>query len=331
VVSWGQAVLAGADSLNKGGYSVTVYESDQRPGGILRYGIPDFKLEKWVVERRIELMREEGINFETGVIVGEDLSYRFLKKRFDALCMACGAGEPRDLKVPGRHLKGIHFAMDYLCGQNRRNSGEAISPSEKIHAGGKTVLVIGGGDTGSDCVGTALRQGARRVLQFEILPKPPESRSTSDPWPLWPRILRTTHAHEEGGKRRWAVMTEAFVGEEDRVRAVKCVEVDWPVAEDGGSKGPVEKPGTGFEETVDLVILAMGFTAPTRNNIVDELSVQRNERGHIQADSLGMTSVEGLFVAGDMALGQSLVVKAIADGRRTAQGIMEFLGRKKVS
>ena len=329
VVGSGPAGLAVADTLNKGGYAVTVYESAQRPGGILRYGIPDFKLEKWVVERRISLMREEGVQFETGVMVGEDLSYRFLKQRFDALCMACGAGEPRDLNIPGRNLTGIHFAMDYLCQQNQKVSGEVVSPSDAIHAGGKTVLVIGGGDTGSDCVGTALRQGAKKVLQFEILPEPPLTRSTSNPWPMWSQVLRTTHAHEEGGKRRWAVMTQAFLGEQDRVTGVKCVEVAWPVGEDGGPAGPVEKPGTHFEESVDLVILAMGFTGPARNRIVDDLGIRLDHRGNIQADRRGMTNVEGIFVAGDMALGQSLVVKAIADGRKAAYGIMEFLEGKR--
>ena len=329
VVGSGPAGLAVADTLNKGGYAVTVYESARHPGGILRYGIPDFKLEKWVVERRISLMREEGVLFETGVMVGEDLSYRFLKQRFDVLCLACGAGEPRDLNIPGRNLTGIHFAMDYLYQQNRKVSGETVPPSDAIDAGGKNVLVIGGGDTGSDCVGTALRQGAKKVLQFEILPKPPLTRSASNPWPLWSKILRSTHAQEEGGERRWAVMTRGFVGDQGKVTGVKCVEVAWPEGEDGSPTGPVEKSGTQFEQAADLVILAMGFTAPTRNRIVDDLGIQLDHRGNIQADRHGMTSMAGIFVAGDMALGQSLVVKAIADGRRTAHGIMEFLGENK--
>ena len=236
---------------------------------------------------------------------------------------------PGDLNIPGRNLTGIHFAMDYLCQQNRKISGEAVTLTDAIHAGGKKVLVIGGGDTGSDCVGTALRQGAERVFQFEILPEPPVNRSASNPWPLWPQILRSTHAHEEGGERRWAVMTREFLGDQGRVTGVKCVEVEWPASEKGRMPGPVAKPGTQFEQAVDLVILAMGFTAPTQNKIVDDLGVQLNDRGHIQAGSRGMTSVEGIFVAGDMALGQSLVVKAIADGRRTAQGIMKFLGEKR--
>ena len=325
VIGSGPAGLAVADTLNKGGYPVTVFESAEHPGGILRYGIPDFKLEKWVVERRISLMREQGVLFETGVIVGEDLSYRFLKKRFDVLCLACGASEPRDLNIPGRNLLGIHFAMDYLCRQNRTISGKSVPPSEAIHAGGKNVLVIGGGDTGSDCVGTALRQGAKKVLQFEIMPEPPVSRPASNPWPLWPRVLRSTHAHEEGGERRWAVMTQEFLGDQDRVTGVKCVEVAWPEGKNGNPAGPAGKPGTEFEVAVDLVILAMGFTGPARNNIVDDLGIQLDERGNIQPDPFGMTSVDGIFVAGDMALGQSLVVKAIADGRKTAHGIMEFL------
>ncbi|EFK10970.1 glutamate synthase subunit beta [delta proteobacterium NaphS2] len=329
VIGSGPAGLAVADTLNKAGCLVTVFESNQHPGGILRYGIPDFKLEKWVVERRVALMRNEGVLFETGVTVGEDLSYRFLKQRFDALCMACGAGAPRDLKIPGRELQGVHFAMDYLIQQNCRNSGEIITPAEKIHAAGKKVLVIGGGDTGSDCVGTALRQGAKEVWQFEILPEPPVERPASSPWPVWPQILRTTHAHKEGGKRRWAVMTQEFLGRRGMVTGVECVEVDWKQGKDGRLTGPVEKAGTRFRQDSDLVVLAMGFTAPTPNRIVDDLGIQINERGHIQADHWGMTSVEGIFAAGDMALGQSLVVKAIADGRRTARGIMKFLGEKK--
>ena len=328
VVGSGPAGLAVADTLNKGGYPVTVFESAERPGGILRYGIPDFKLEKWVVDRRIALMKEEGVTFETGVVVGEDLSYRFLEQRFDALCLACGAGTPRDLDIPGRNLKGIHFAMDYLCRQNRTLSGEAVSPSAMIHAKGKSVLVLGGGDTGSDCVGTALRQGAGKVFQFEILPEPAGTRPSSTPWPTWPRILRTTHAHEEGGERRWAVMTREFVGDRDRVTGAKCVEVEWPVGEDGRLTGPEEKPGTRFEQPVDLVILAMGFTGPGKNRIVDDLGIQLNDRGHIKGNRHGMTSAEGVFVAGDMGLGQSLVVKAIADGRKAARGIIEFLEGK---
>ncbi len=331
VVGSGPGGLAVADTLNKAGITVTVFESAEHPGGILRYGIPDFKLEKWVVARRIALMKEEGVKFETGVVVGEDLSYRFLKQRFDALCLACGAGKPRDLNISGRNLAGIHFAMDYLCGQNRRLSGEAVVPSERIHAKGKSVLVIGGGDTGSDCVATALRQGAKRVLQFEILPRPSETRPASTPWPMWPQVLRTTHAHQEGGERRWAVMTREFMGEKGTLTGVRCVEVEWAAGADGRLTGPREKPGTGFEQAVDLVILAMGFTGPTQNRMVDDLGIQFNDRGHIGSDSRGMTSVEGVFVAGDMGLGQSLVVRAIADGRKTAHGIMDFLeGNKRL-
>jgi len=327
VIGSGPAGLAVADSLNRAGYQVTVYDNAKYPGGILRYGIPDFKLEKWIVERRIKLMEKQGVVFEMGISVGEDISYRYLTKRFDAICMACGAREPRDISIPGRDLKGIFFAMDYLTQQNKRVSKETIIPSKEISAAGKTVVVLGGGDTGSDCLGTALRQGAKKVYQFEILPKPPVKRSVLTPWPLWPIQLRQTHAHKEGGELRWSVMTKAFVGDNNTLKKLKCVEVEWKSKAKGGPLVPIEKDGTDFEVEADLVLLAMGFLGPEKNRIFEDMGILFDQRGNVKSDEKKMTNVDGVFVAGDISLGQSLVVRAIADGQRSARGIMKYLGK----
>jgi glutamate synthase (NADPH) small chain len=326
VVGSGPAGLSVADSLNRAGYRVTVYDRNRQPGGILRYGIPDFKLEKWVIHRRIERMEQEGVVFEMGVSVGEDLSPRYLKNRYDAVCLAGGSEAPRDLVVPGRELQGIHFAMPYLVQQNRRVAGEFVE-EEEITARDKRVIVIGGGDTGSDCLGTALRQGARAVYQFEILPKPPEERGQSTPWPMWPHKIRETHAHKEGGERRWGVMTKEFMGE-SRVEKLRCVEVDWTPSESGGSS-PIERAGTEFVIEADLVLLAMGFTGPGNHRLLGEMGVALDPRGNVDRDSEQMTRVEGVFSAGDMAQGQSLVVRAIADGRKVAEGVIRYLERKR--
>jgi glutamate synthase (NADPH/NADH) small chain len=311
--------------LNRAGYQVVVFDEARYPGGILKYGIPDFKLEKWVVERRIHLMEARGVRFEMGVRVGTDISYHYLQDRFQAICLACGAREPRDLDVPGRELSGIDFAMTYLTGQNKRIQGETLSPSEDINTKGKNVLVIGGGDTGSDCLGTAIRQGAKQVYQFEILPKPPEKRAPSTPWPEWPMMLRESHAHKEGGKCYWSVMTKTFEGEEGQVKKVKAVEVEWKPRQEGGPPVPVEKPGTGFELEVDLVLLAMGFLGPEKSGITEALNFEKDNRSNIIGNDKNMTSIPGVFVAGDMRQGQSLVVRAIADGRKAAKGIMTWL------
>lgn len=324
VIGGGPAGLAVADTLNKAGYRVTVFDTQKRPGGILRYGIPDFKLEKWVVDRRIRLMEGEGVHFEMGVSVGEDVSYRYLEGRFDAICMACGAREPRDLSIPGRDLQGIHPAMDYLVQQNKRGAGEPLGPAAEIGAGGKKVVIIGGGDTGSDCLGTALRQRAEKVTQLEILPRPPRERSETTPWPMWPLMMRETHAHKEGGELRWSVSAKAFQGDRGRVKSIRCSEVDWDRGEDGALKTPRERPGTEFEVEADLVLLAMGFAGPGKNRIVEELGIEKDLRGNVKADANNMTNVSGVFVAGDMGTGQSLVVRAIADGRRAALGIQRF-------
>jgi glutamate synthase (NADPH/NADH) small chain len=329
IIGSGPAGLAVADTLNRAGYRITVYDDARYPGGILRYGIPDFKLEKWAVDRRISLMEEEGVVFETGITVAEDISYRYLTRHFNAVCLACGAREPRELNVPGRDLKGIYFAMDYLTQQNKRVSGEISDSSEAITAKGKTVVVIGGGDTGSDCLGTALRQGAKKVYQLEILPKPPADRSESTPWPMWPLMLRQTHAHEEGGELLWSVMTKEFSGEDGILKKLLCAEVEWVATEEGKPLVPVEKAGTDFEVEADMVLLAMGFLGPGKNRLIEELGIALDSLGNVKVDERHMTNIEGLFVAGDMTRGQSLVVRAIGDGRKAARGITAYLNKAR--
>ncbi len=329
VIGSGPAGLAAADCLNRAGYRVVVYDDAAKPGGILRYGIPDFKLEKSVVDRRVRLMEAEGVVFECRTVVGEDLSYRYLKSRFDAICFSAGAREARELKVPGRELAGIRPAMDFLTQQNMRLGGEPVDPAQEVLAGGRHVLVIGGGDTGSDCVGTSIRQGAASVTQVEILPKPPETRSPGTPWPQWPHMLRVSSSHLEGCDRRWAVATQAFTGKDGRVTGVKCVEVEWQAPEGGGRPVMKTKAGSEFTLAADLVLLAMGFTGPVRNAIIDSLPMSRDAGGNLCRDARNMTSVEGIFVSGDMSQGASLVVRAIADGRKAAAGIAAYLAERR--
>lgn len=327
VIGSGPSGMAAADTLNHAGYCVTIFDSDSRPGGILRYGIPDFKLEKWVIDRRIQIMKEEGVEFEMSAAIGDDISARFLKSRFDVILIAGGARQPRSLDVPGNDLQGIHFALDYLVGQNLRNARESPADAMDIRADNKNVVIIGGGDTGSDCLGTALRQGAKQVCQIEILPKPPPARSSATPWPLWPHMLRESSSHKEGGKRLWSVATKAFIGSNGQLSAVRCMEVEWLPPENG--KPPVmrEKPGSEFELQADLALIAMGFTGCKKNRFIEDLNIAQNDRGLIPSNSDCMTSAPGIFVAGDMHRGASLVVHAIADGRKAAEGILRWLAR----
>ncbi|MDH4183489.1 MAG: glutamate synthase subunit beta, partial [Nitrospinota bacterium] len=322
VVGSGPAGLATADQLNKAGHLVTVFERADEAGGLLRYGIPDFKLEKIVVERRINLMREEGIIFKTGVNVGFDISAAGLLEEFDAVALAGGSTIPRDLPIPGRNLKGVHFAMEYLTQNNRRVSGKPIASGSEIVAKGKNVLVIGGGDTGSDCVGTSIRLGAASVTQIELLPKPPEGRTGETPWPTHPgpRMLSTSTSQEEGCEREWSVLSKAFIDDgKGNLAGVDYVRLNWE-----GSKFS-EIPGSGGRYKAELVFLAMGFLHPQHEGMLDQLGVEKDTRGNVKTDDNYRTSVEKVFAAGDMRRGQSLVVWAISEGRECAREIDKFL------
>lgn len=318
IVGSGPAGLAAAQQLTRAGHSVTVYEKADRIGGLLRYGIPDFKMEKWVIDRRLDQMIAEGVKFETNVNVGVDVTGDALTRQFDAVCLALGAEQPRDLPVPGRDLDGIHFAMEYLIQQNQVVAGDSL-PIEQITAKDKRVVIIGGGDTGSDCLGTTHRQGCKDVHQFELLPEPPPQRAESTPWPLWPMQLRSSHAHEEGCDRQWSVSTTKFSGDNGCVGKLHAHRV----AFEGGKFIPV--PRTEFEMEVDLVLLAMGFTGPVKNGLLDSLGVEYDARGNVAVDRNFMTSQEGIFAAGDTKRGASLIVWAIAEGRKAASGIDAYL------
>jgi NADPH-dependent glutamate synthase beta subunit-like oxidoreductase len=304
---------------------VVVFEKSDRIGGLLRYGIPDFKLEKWVIDRRLDQMRAEGVAFETGVNAGEDVSAAYLLRSFDAIVLAAGATAPRDLPIPGRDLRGIHFAMEFLTQQNRRNAGDAIPGGEEISAAGKHVVIIGGGDTGSDCIGTSRRQGAASITQIELLPKPPENRLPTNPWPTWPVVLRTSSSQEEGCERLWSVQTKELLGEEGGVRKLSCVKLDWSDPDPAGRRTFREIPGSAFELRADLVLLAMGFVHVEHGPLVRDLGVATDARGNLVADRNCMTNVPGVFGAGDAVMGASLVVSAINLGRLAAEGADRYL------
>ncbi|OLC38532.1 MAG: glutamate synthase [Candidatus Rokubacteria bacterium 13_1_40CM_4_69_5] len=320
VVGSGPAGLAAADQLNRAGHWVTVFERSDRIGGLLRYGIPEFKMEKRFLDRRLQVLEKEGIIFRTNVDVGG----REVMGEFEAIVLACGAGWPRDLPVPGRELQGIHFAMDYLTLQNRRCEGDRVPEEGFITASGKQVVIIGGGDTGADCLGTVHRQGALSVHQFELLPKPPAARAPDNPWPQWPNVFRVSPAHEEGGERVYAISTQRFIGDErGHVRQLQALKVE--MARGGGRVEFKPIPGTEFMLAVDLVLLAMGFLGPEREGPVEELGLRLTERGNVWRDQNWMTSVPGVFTCGDMQRGQSLIVWAIAEGRSCARGVDLYL------
>jgi glutamate synthase (NADPH) small chain len=324
VIGSGPAGLAAAEQLNRAGHYVTVFEKSDRIGGLLRYGIPEFKMEKRILNRRLSVMEEEGVQFRTSVNVGVDVALEQLKADFDAIVLAGGAGMPRDLQVPGRELKGIHFAMEYLTLSNRRVEGDQVPDDQFISARGKRVVIIGGGDTGADCLGTVHRQGARSVHQFELLPRPPDTRAADNPWPLWPNVFRVSTAHEEGGERVFSVSTQRFSGDEQgHVKALHGANVEL-VRKDGRMSFETI-PGTEFSMDVDLVLLAMGFLGPERQGLLNNFGVQITERGNVWRDRNWMTSVPGVFTAGDMQRGQSLIVWAIAEGRSAARGVDLFL------
>ena len=325
VVGSGPAGLAAAQQLNRAGHWVTVFERADRIGGLLRYGIPDFKLDKKILDRRLQLMEAEGIDFQPGVNVGVDVTAKQLLAAFDAVVLTGGSTIPRDLKVPGRELKGIHFAMDYLTQQNRVNAGDDIPPEQRITAEGKRVAIIGGGDTGADCLGTVIRQGAKEVYQIELMPKPPLERDElTQPWPTYPMILRTSSAHEEGGIREWSINTKWFEGDEHgNVKRLHAVRLEW-YTDSSGRRQFREIPGSEFSLEVDLVLLAMGFLHPQHDGLLDSLGVEYDERGNVKTIHYA-TSVPGVFAAGDMRRGQSLIVWAISEGREAAHYVDKYL------
>jgi glutamate synthase (NADPH/NADH) small chain len=324
VVGSGPAGLAAAAQLNQAGHLVTVFERADRVGGLLRYGIPEFKMEKSILDRRLDIMTAEGVIFRTNANVGVNVSVDELKKDYDAVLLAGGATLPRDLPIPGRDLQGIHFAMDYLPLQNKRCEGDTVPEKEFISAEGKKVVIIGGGDTGADCLGTAHRQGATSVVQFELLPKPPQNRTLENPWPNWPNIFRTSSAHEEGGDREFSILTKEFIGENGKVKKLNTVRVEF--VDDGtGRKVMKEVPDSAVTLEADLVLLAMGFLGPERKGMLDQLGVAINERGNVTTDAEKMTSIPGIFAAGDMSRGQSLVVWAIREGRQAARFMDKYL------
>ncbi|WP_139555760.1 glutamate synthase subunit beta [Methylotetracoccus oryzae] len=330
VVGSGPAGLACAQQLARAGHNVVVFEKSDRIGGLLRYGIPDFKMEKHLIDRRIAQMQAEGVIFRPNTKVGDDIPAQNIVNHFDAVVLSGGSEKPRDLPVPGRELDGVFFAMQFLTQQNRRNAGDTVADDIGILATGKHVVVIGGGDTGSDCIGTSIRHGAAKVTQIEILPKPPEKEDKSVTWPNWPNKLRTSSSQEEGCERMWCIATKRFEGEDGRVTHMACAKVEW--VQDNGRWVMNEVPGSEFTLKADLVLLAMGFLHPVHEGLIQELAVATDERGNVKADTLSYrTTLDKVFVAGDMRRGQSLVVWAIREGRQAARAVDEYLmGRSEL-
>jgi glutamate synthase (NADPH/NADH) small chain len=327
VIGSGPAGMAAADQLNKAGHTVTLIEKDRKVGGLLRYGIPDFKLNKHIIDRRLKIMMAEGIEVKTETEVGKDISGLELLGQYDALCLSIGAMQPRDLDIAGRELDGVHFAMDYLTQQNKVNDGAYVSYDNRITAENRHVLVIGGGDTGSDCVGTATRQGALSVTQIEILPKPPEERSGDNPWPYFAKTLKTSTSHEEGCERRWSLSTLKFLGMQQHVTHAEVQEVAWEQV--NGSHKMKAVSGTKEKIDADLILLAMGFVHPVHEGLLTELDISLDSRKNIGIDLSMATNVNKVFAAGDAASGASLVVTAIASGRRVAKKIDDFLTQEE--
>tara|TARA_Y100000588_G_scaffold143978_1_gene157961 strand:- start:572 stop:1894 length:1323 start_codon:yes stop_codon:yes gene_type:complete len=325
VVGSGPSGLAAAQQLNRAGHLVTVFERNGYIGGLLALGIPEFKLEKSVVQRRVDLMAEEGVTFLTDTNVGVDFPVDRLLSEFDAVCIAIGSTQARELDVSGRELEGVHLAMEYLSQQNRVLAGEQIPDGERIEAEGKRVVILGGGDTGADCLGTAIRQGAEVVHQLELLSEPPTERSSNNPWPQWPMVLRSSPAHEEGGIRDYNVLTKSFSGQNGKLEKLHAVRVEWTEPENGGRPSMSEVPGSEFEIETELTLLAMGFLHPEHDGMLGQMGVELDGRGNIAIDANRMSSVPGVFAAGDAARGQSLVVWAISEGRETARAIDQYL------
>ncbi|QZT38627.1 glutamate synthase subunit beta [Halosquirtibacter xylanolyticus] len=321
VIGSGPAGLTSAYWLNQAGHEVTIFEKDSKFGGLLRYGIPDFKLNKNIIDRRLSVLKSEGIHFQANTEVGVDITHEELDQQYDAVLLACGAMKPRDLQVEGRDLKGVHFAMDFLSQQNKAIGGEAFD-QEKISTKDKHVLVIGGGDTGSDCVGTSIRQKAKSVLQIEIMPKPTEQRVEDNPWPYWPNVLRTSSSHKEGCERRWSLSTKRFIGEGGAIKQVEVVQVEWQSK--NGRYMPVEIEGSSEILDVDVVFLSMGFVSPIHKGLIDSLGVELDQRGNVSSTK-NVTSLGKVFAAGDVTTGASLVVRAMRSGRDAAESIDAFL------
>lgn len=319
VIGSGPAGLAAAQQLARKGYSVTVFEKDNKPGGLLRYGIPNFKLNKIVIDRRLAQLEAEGVVFKNNCEVGKDITGKEVLSQFDAVCLTIGAGQPRNITPEGRNLGGIHYAMEFLSQQNQLIMGENVTPENRINTKGKNVLVIGGGDTGSDCVGTSIRQGANHVTQIEILPKPPTAKNPDTPWPYYPNVLKTSSSHEEGCERKWSLNTVAFKGESGQLKAVEVEQVAWEKDANGGW---IMQP-TGTKEIIkaDVVFLALGFVHPIHQGLVTELGLTLDARGNIATDKNNASNVAKVFAAGDAAIGASLVVRAIAQGRKVAEDI----------